>query len=313
MNEFIHQFIKIVKAYPEHIAILEDGKKGITYYTLFRKALLLSHRLKNLIFSQSLVAISQPKSIDTIVSMLAVWICGGAFVPLDPSLPDERKNNILQQAKPNIILGEKGSIRYYERQNRCPEKLAYIIFTSGSSGSPKGVMVPHEGVVNFIEEQIKVFQFSATSRSLWYLSFNFDASISDIGTALLSGATLCIETDNQLITAAALPKLIASRGLTHIDIPPSLLTIIDPLTIPKTLQTIIIGGEVCPKEFVRKWSRYFRLVNVYGPTEGTVCTSMKVCDESWEKPNIGKPIKNLSYQLCDSLLLPVKRGSPESY
>ena len=189
------------------------------------------------------------------------------------------------------------------------DELAYIIFTSGSTGEPKGVMVTHCGIVNFLDAQIQGFHFTRSSRALFFLSTNFDASVSDIGTALLSGATLYIEDESVLKAGSEFTHLLADREITHLDIPPSLLSVLDPEQMPASLQTIIIGGEVCAAQVVRKWARRFRVVNVYGPTEATVCTSFCECNaERWSRPLIGPAIPNINYVVLDFELKPVLPG-----
>src|SRR5436190_521126 len=82
-----------------------------------------------------------------------------------------------------------------------------------------------------------------------------------------------------------------ARRITHADLPPSLLARLDPAAASPDLRTIVIGGEVCPPEVVRAWARRARVVNVYGPTEATVCTSLAVCNTNcWDRPSIGRPI-----------------------
>jgi amino acid adenylation domain-containing protein/thioester reductase-like protein len=191
------------------------------------------------------------------------------------------------------------------------DDLAYIIFTSGSTGEPKGVMVEHRGIVNFLDAQIKGFHLSEKSRALFYLSTNFDASVSDIGTALLSGATLCMEPEAVLKPGSEFVQILHDRRITHMDIPPSVLAVLKVDEMPDSLETIIIGGEACAPQVVRNWARRFRVVNVYGPTESTVCTSFCQCDvQTWERPLIGQPIPGVEYVVLDENLNSVPRETP---
>ena len=158
---------------------------------------------------------------------------------------------------------------------RSSSDLAYVIYTSGTTGRPKGVAVEHRGLVGLLDAQIKAFDLRPESRVLLFLSQSFDASLSDIGTPLLSGAAACIETALEL-SASFSPNVLAetlrNRRITHVDLPPALLAVLDVNDCPPSLETIVIGGEVCPVEVVQRWSRKVRLVNVYGPTEATICT-----------------------------------------
>lgn len=191
-----------------------------------------------------------------------------------------------------------------------PQDLAYVIFTSGSTGQPKGVLVEHRGLVNLLDEQIKAFAIDSNTRSLFYLSTNFDASISDFGTALLAGATLYIEQPEDLTPGIALFDLIKNRGISYVDIPPSALRLMDPELLPDCLLSMVIGGEVCPRDVVTAFAKKLRLVCVYGPTEATVCTSWTHClADLWQAPLIGKPINGIHYKVMDPQGKPVKAGT----
>jgi thioester reductase-like protein len=190
-----------------------------------------------------------------------------------------------------------------------PDRLAYAVYTSGSTGQPKGVLVEHRGVVNLLDTQIHAFDLTAGSRALWILSPAFDASVSDIGTVLLSGSTLCIEPDDDLRDPVRLTRLLHDRGITHIDLPPALLRVLDPATLPAKLRTVVIGGEPALPEVVRRWAARVRVVNVYGPTEATVCTSLCACDpQTWSEPLLGRPIPGIRYRVLDEQMTPVQPG-----
>lgn len=303
---FIDRFLNIAERYPDHTAIETDGQDVLTYATLKARSAALAYDLqhKHGITQGDLVAINVPKSADYITAMLALWMIGAAFLPLDPALPDERRDFIFTEAQPKYILRADDFQALADADFPCASyadaALAYVIFTSGSTGQPKGVMVSHAGLTNCLMAQIDTFCFTAQSRSLFYLSTNFDASISDIGTALLSGAALLIESKAAIDQAAELPALLNARRVTHMDIPPSLLRLMSPAQMPDSLDTIVIGGEACPPETVRQWAVQYNLVNVYGPTEATICTSMVACTaQSWARPLIGDPLPNVDYILVD--------------
>jgi amino acid adenylation domain-containing protein/thioester reductase-like protein len=191
------------------------------------------------------------------------------------------------------------------------DDLAYLIFTSGSIGRPKGVLVTHRGIVPMLDSQIPVFGLRPGSRSLWLLSPAFDASVSDVGTALLSGATLCIEDGEALGSVHGLLEVLERRRITHFDLPPSLLPVLDLDRVPDSLETLIIGGEPSPPGLIRRWAERFRVVNVYGPTEATVCSSLCLCaPESWDQPLLGTPIPGTRYLVLGCDRQPVAPGTP---
>ncbi len=161
-------------------------------------------------------------------------------------------------------------------------------------GKPKGVLVPHGGLVTMLESQIEAFQLSANSRSYWMHGTAFDASISDVGTVLLTGATLVMDRD---IPFGDLVNRWSQLEISHVDLPPALLADLDADLAPKSLRTIVVGGQVCDVSAVRYWSKRCRVVNVYGPTEATVCTSWAICDPSWNKPDIGRPVPGITYSV----------------
>ncbi|MEU0539237.1 AMP-binding protein [Nocardia sp. NPDC005978] len=205
------------------------------------------------------------------------------------------------QVEPHIPLRISRSIADLPPLAAAADDLAYVIYTSGSTGRPKGVRVAHTGLVPMLTAQIDLFALAPGMRALFTLSTAFDASISDIGTALLAGATLVIPSEPA--TPTTLAELVRAHGITHADLPPSLLAHVDPDSVPNTLRTIVIGGEVCAPGVVRAWAARVRLINVYGPTEATICTSMSRCGPDWSRPLIGSPLPHVEYALHDGELL----------
>jgi amino acid adenylation domain-containing protein/thioester reductase-like protein len=277
---------------------------------------------------ESIVPLALGRSIDHVVGCLAAWYAGAAFLPIDLAWPDERIAQVLSEVNPPLVLTTADQISRFGklgfRASTPAEiahgdivrpamltqgRLAYLIYTSGSTGEPKGVEVTHANIVRMLDAQIAAFKLTPGSRCLWHLSPAFDASISDIGTCLLAGATLYIERDEELRDPVSLTTLMHRHQITHVDLPPSLLPLLSPEDMPASLSTVIIGGEVCPPEVVRRWAKSFRLVNVYGPTEATVCTSLCVCDaQTWNEPLIGQPLPGIAYHVLNEADYPVEWG-----
>lgn len=308
---FIDRFFEIAAKYPAHIAIETNGDVALSYDDLRQNVMNFAAYLSSQGLGHGdLAAISVPKSAEYITALLACWMIGAPFMPHDQTMPEQRYDYILNEAQPKYIITADDFTAAAQHKNLsftapsyASESRAYIIFTSGSTGEPKGVIVSHKGIINCIDAQINAFRFTAQSRALFYLSTNFDASLSDIGTALLSGAALIIETGAAIDNAAQLPQILSARRITHMDIPPSLLRLMQPAQMPATLETIIIGGEVCPIDTVRLWAAHVHLVNVYGPTEATICTSMVApSPQSWQHPFIGQPMPNVDYIVVDAAL-----------
>lgn len=310
---FIDLFDEMAKRRSTHPAVITDGVQVVSYKDLRIQALRIAAHLPGGADGR-LIGISIEKSADYLACVLACWYARAAFLPIDPSLPAARQQHIIAQAQPLCVLTAQSisaldDCTFTPRVASTPDTTAYVIYTSGSTGTPKGVVVSHRGLVPVLQQQIKLFDLDPNSRSLFYLSTSFDASISDFGTALLAGATLYIETAGKLDTAANLAAIIADRGITYADLPPALLRLLDPASIPPSLRCICIGGEVCPPAVVRRWAQDRRIVCVYGPTEATICTSASICDpHTWQAPLIGAPLDGVTYAILDRAQHPADDG-----
>lgn len=147
-----------------------------------------------------------------------------------------------------------------------PDHLAYIIYTSGSTGRSKGVMIEHRSLVNTIWAQIKGFEISPSTRQLQFASFSFDASISEIFTALLCGASIFLARREYLLSLPDLIRLANEHEITSVTLPPSLLAMIPEDSLPN-LKSVVSAGESCTPETALRWSKDRYFVNAYGPTE----------------------------------------------
>ena len=302
-NDILVVLNKVCRAYPEHDAIVENGSKAMSYRQLWEKAQRMATFLRIQSSDSRFIGISLLKSAAYVVSMMGCWMAGKAFVPIGLDLPIARRKYILEHADIDVCIDEEA----YKAAMDCAmaetiadnhsEDPAYIIYSSGTTGSPKGILVGHAGLCNLARCQRKMFAVDHQARYLFFLSTNFDASVSDILVTLTSGATLIIEQMSREELASALYEIIDRRKVTHTDIPPSLLKLLVPDLCPNCLQTIVIGGEPADVETVREWSKKVRLINVYGPTEATVCTSMCRCDAGWKIPLLGKVLDNTSYKV----------------
>ncbi len=255
------------------------------------------------------------------VAVLGCWLAGVAFAPIDAETPPPRLAQFFAELQPiaDFTLTEHApfmrqttaeganNIRLLDpptaAQALAPVSaagVAYVVYTSGSSGRPKGVMIGFDGLLPMLDQQIVDFELTETSRNLAYLSLCFDAALSDLGTTLLAGAALVMEPSSNLPRDATLLDLIASRCITHADLPPALLPFLDPTKAPPCLQTVVYGGAVCAPAVVRAWAQTRRVVCVYGPTEATICTSSEVIDpHNIVEGSIGKPFPQLEYRLCN--------------
>lgn len=304
-EDIVSEIKTTVDLFPENIAIIEDGIPTLTYSQMWGKATCVANRLKEINSSSEYVIVKLSKSSRYIIAILGCWLAGKAFVPIGKDLPDTRGKYIEDIVDTDLSITEcnfddflkSHPVNHIEKVTGSTP--AYIIFSSGTTGKPKGILVGHSGLVNLARSQRKAFRITENSRNLFFLSINFDASISDIIVTLTSGAALVIESTDSVELSANLMHVIEKRRVTHTDIPPSVLRVTNANDCPQCLETIVIGGEATDKVTVLKWANKVNLVNVYGPTEATVCTSLCQCTEDWTVPVIGKEIQGVTYHIHD--------------
>jgi amino acid adenylation domain-containing protein len=319
---FLEAFLDFALKNPEAIALLHQGR-AITYDQLEDRVATIGTQLKEIgIGPENVVALCMDKSPELIASMIGVWYAGAAFLLLDPSLPRHRLAVLALDARASLILTENGTDSLFSGMSipvtdvaeidshviadphpTNESELAYIWFTSGTTGLPKGVLIEQKGVFGFLKESIRALGLGAGSRSLFYVSQSFDASLWDIGTALLSGGTLCLEPDDKLKNPIQLFEIIRKNGITHLTTTPAFLELFSPDQLPATLKSLAVGGEECRPELVRDWAKKFKVVYGYGPTEATVLTSLAICQpDTWKTHCLGEPITGVTYHVIDGEL-----------
>jgi amino acid adenylation domain-containing protein len=292
----------------------------------------VAHALRALgLGAEHRVALCTEKNAALVVGLLGIMKAGAAFVPLDPSYPPERlawvlgdcapgavltQTSLLDSfdglAVPRLALDDEAALAAYPATSLgnepAPQQLAYVIYTSGSTGRPKGVQIEHRGLRNLVDAQIELFGLHPDSRVLQFASIGFDACVSEIGTALGSGATLLLAPREALWPGDALRETIVTNRITHITLPPSAVAALnDPSALPPL--TLVMAGEACPPALAQAWSRRHTVINAYGPTECTVCASSHRCTggEAHGVP-IGRPIANTRVYILDAAGRPVPLG-----
>ena len=324
-----------VERTPDNVA-LEFATNSISYAELDRAASRFAHKLVSSgVRTGQLVGLFVDRGPNAIIAILGTLKAGAAFLPLDPTYPQERIRLMLEDAQPCGVVttsalreifaqrhdaipvweinsadlldapnaGAKGAkeVNGADINSPCvtttPDDLAYAIFTSGSTGRPKAALLTHRGLRNLCTAQQAMFPVTANSRVLQFASLCFDASISEIFVTLTCGATLCLVQEGDL-APSRLANTLNKLQVTVATIPPSVLTALVDAELP-WLQTLITAGESCPPSLVDHFSARHRLINAYGPTEATVCATMHVCDPAESgPPPIGRGIPG-----CDVLIL----------
>jgi amino acid adenylation domain-containing protein/non-ribosomal peptide synthase protein (TIGR01720 family) len=329
----LHQlFARQAAQTPARDALVFGGER-VTYRELNEKSNRLAHYLRRLgVRPEARVGIMLNRSTEMVVAILGVLKAGGAYVPLDPSYPQERLRFMLEDSSVETLLTEqrladtlgahrikvvrldteRGGIALESVHDpSCetrPENPAYVIYTSGSTGRPKGVLIAHRSVCNLAAAQIKLFAIDAASRVLQFASFSFDASVSEIFTSLIAGATLCLAKKEALLPGGEFVELLREQAITTLTLPPSFLLAVAPDDLP-ALKTVVAAGEACPREAVERWaSPSRRFLNAYGPTEITVCASAAECSTAETKPHIGRAIANTEIYILDERMQPVPVG-----
>ncbi|HYX14919.1 MAG TPA: amino acid adenylation domain-containing protein [Nostoc sp.] len=340
-SKCFHQLFEAqVEKTPNAIALV-FGNQQLSYKELNIRSNQLAHYLKKIgVKAESLVGICVERSSETlpeaspemIIAILGIFKAGGAYLPLDPSYPQERLNFMLKDAQVSILLTQEKLLQHFtefsnqiisldkdwasitqhsrENPNSCVrlENLAYVIYTSGSTGQPKGVLIEHRGLSNLAAEQIEVFNLQPSNRILQFASLSFDASIFEIVMALGTGATLYLANKESLLPQKALLQLLREKAITHVTLPPAVLAVLPTQSLP-VLQTIICAGESCSEDIIKRWwNPNRRLFNAYGPTEATVWSTVAEIKSVTEKPPIGRPIANIEIYILDKYLQPVPVG-----
>ncbi|KAJ5576610.1 hypothetical protein N7535_003536 [Penicillium sp. DV-2018c] len=239
------------------------------------------------------VPVCLDKSAWAMVTLISILIAGGGYVPLDPSHPTSRHEEILADVGANMILCtpnytnrynrvvktvipiSKETIKAYgsvkaparRRAQVKPSNMAYALFTSGSTGRAKGIIVEHRNVVSSIMAFAPVVHMDATSRVFQFASLTFDAAVMETLAILMLGGTICVPSEDDRLNDVA--GAIRRLNVTWAFLTPSIASIIEPSSVP-SLKHLVCGGEKMSNEVITKWANSVHLMNGYGPTETCV-------------------------------------------
>jgi natural product biosynthesis luciferase-like monooxygenase protein/amino acid adenylation domain-containing protein len=334
---------------PGAIAVVDSDGGTVTYAALDAESSRLARALRGLgVGAESRVGVCMDRPGRAVLAILAILKAGGAYVPLDPELPAARMADIAADSGLRVVVtvdgladGLPADVRRLRLDGDAAsiaaepadavdvevpdEALAYVIYTSGSTGRPKGVMVTRGAVASFTHAMVRSHGFESRHRILVLPPLSFDASVGDLFPALAVGAALVFHADPAALTGAALLRFCAEHGVTTVDAAAALFKRwVDDCAAMEgpvdfgTLEMVMMGGESVDTGRVRAWGRMtdgrVQLVNHYGPTEATVCTTVHVTDGAVDEGApahlpIGRPLANTRVYVLDGHLRPVPLGA----
>lgn len=307
---------------------LHLAEQSISYRQLHDHSRAIQQRLQAMLETQPqpwVVGICLPKCDALFASILAILGTGAVYLPLEPSHPLQRQQYILENAGAVLLLhdGEhplSGSLPGLDvslidsadadlslplmRQRPSLDSPCMALYTSGTTGHPKGVLLSQANLAHFTAWYADYVQLRAESRVLQFSSLSFDSSLIDIFPTLLEGAELVVPDDNQRRDPLQLVALIRRRQLTHAFLPPALLSIL-PLEQLQSVAQIMTGGDVCEPFVIEQLTRQGKLHNLYGPTEATVLITARQLQPGDSNRTLGGPIANSQVLILDDDLQPV--------
>lgn len=291
----------------------------ITYEELNRKANRIANHLRERgIGREDRVGIISDRSIEYIAGVMGILKAGGAYVPVNPEYPEERIRYMLEDSEAKLVVteekyketveklanvrvetfdeAESGSGENPERVKEA-EDLAVFLYTSGTTGEPKGAMLEEHNLVNIAQESIRSFGFGNGTRILKNVNISFDASSYELCAGLIGGCEIHITNDEIQKDLDGILKFVEEHGVESMFLTTSYVNMLLSMkkNVPECMKVLVTGGDLlrgCEGE------RRYRLINIYGPTETAVyATFCEVKDEAI--PPIGKPVMNTNIYIVD--------------
>ena len=336
---------------PDAIALeTADGSDVLTYAELNRRGNHLAHHLRRLgVRTDSIVGIWAERSVELVVGVLGVLKAGGAYMPLDPSLPEDRLASILRSSGTSVLLARDGlplgfppfagnvvTLRglapipaIFPEDDldpvswAVPESLAYLLFTSGTTGVPKGVLIGHSALASFAETTRRLYGVGPEDRVLQFSSLVFDISVEEIFTSWAAGAALVLRSDEMIESPARFLRACGELNVQMVDLPTAYWHELGVelargvVSLPRCVRSVVFAGERALAERLLGWQNAMhsgvRLFNSYGPSEATPASSVfdpseKASGASTNGLSIGRPMRGARLYVVDPELRPVPVG-----
>ncbi|CAG6395522.1 amino acid adenylation domain-containing protein [Streptomyces cocklensis] len=301
---------------PDAVAVVA-GSVVLTYRELVGVAAALAGDLRERgVGRGALVAVQTSRRAEMVVALLGVAMSGAAYVPVDPEYPAARIAYVVEDCGAALVLTDAdldhvldaGPGQVPEGRPR-PGDTAYVLYTSGSTGNPKGVVVPHRALANFLLAMRTLVGSTPRDRWLALTSLSFDISALELYLPLVTGGRVVVADAATSRDGGTLAGLIRDEGVTHVQATPSGWRVLLTGDFPRVAG--LTGGEPLPLRLARELrSRTSRLVNVYGPTETTVWSTAWEVPEHPQRITVGTPIANTSVHVVDPHGAPVPIGVP---
>ncbi|MGD9531186.1 amino acid adenylation domain-containing protein, partial [Pseudonocardia sp.] len=338
-------FARSVRAYPDGLALVAGGggtaggrAVQLTYRELADRVYQLAHHLLHRgLTPEQVVAVQLPRSAEMVVAVLAIMVAGGAFVPVDPEWPEQRRRQVLDDAGAVLavtgpsgavasvpaVVADLGDWSYAHLPTRAPavtiepQRLAYVMFTSGSTGRPKGAMIRHEAICNRLLWQVeKILRFGPGDAALFKAPLSFDISVNEILLPLVSGGYVVVAEPGGDRDPQYLLELIATEGVTFVYLVSSMLDVLLEMSRGTAklqgLKHVWCGGEVLTPELFERFRDQLTttLYHGYGPAEATIGVSHVIYRDDAERiaTSIGRPNPSTQLYVLDEQLRPVPVG-----
>ncbi|TWT93637.1 non-ribosomal peptide synthetase [Neorhodopirellula pilleata] len=310
---FVDLFERQVDKTPHAIAITCEGEE-ITYRELNCRV----NRVANGLIRQGagrdqLIGVRMQRGVDMVVALLGIQKSGAAYVPLDPTYPDQRLAFIVQDAGIELVLHDIAAFEKDEQSNPEPASaandLAYVIFTSGSTGKPKGVQIEHRSLTNFLCSMSERPGICADDVLVAVTTVSFDIASLELYLPLMVGAKIVLATNEQAMDARALSDLLTRSNATVLQATPATWRILLESGFTKPTLKALCGGEQMTRELAQQLLPCCReLWNMYGPTETTIWSLVQRVQPGSGYVPIGSAIANTQVYLLDDRLQPVPTG-----